>query len=259
MQKNGKIRSFLLKKLKLNNNERIDDLNLDGLKIIQKVGGYGFTSDSVLLANFVKTKHTDVCVEIGAGSGIISILVNYKEKPKKIFAFELQQEQANLAVRNVDLCNMEDKITVINDKIQNWQGYLSVGDADVIFSNPPYFKFDANVCGNNPEKILSRFDKELQVDDFFACSAKLLKFGGKLYFVQDSSRMAECFVCMEKNNITPKRIYFVHPNQTKDSTVFLCEAVKGAKHSLKIMPPLFTNDLNGDYIQTIQKLYKKDN
>ena len=69
MQKNGKIRSFLLKKLKLNNNERIDDLNLDGLKIIQKVGGYGFTSDSVLLANFVKTKHTDVCVEIGAGSG----------------------------------------------------------------------------------------------------------------------------------------------------------------------------------------------
>ena len=73
--------------------ERLDDLQLDGLKIIQKEGGYGFTSDSVLLANFVKTKHSDVCVEVGTGSGIISILVNYKEAPAKIFAFEFQPSQ----------------------------------------------------------------------------------------------------------------------------------------------------------------------
>ena len=93
--------------------ERLDDLNLDGLKIIQKIDGYGFTSDSVLLANFVKTKKNDVCLEIGTGSGVISILVNYKEKPHKIYAFEIQEEVAKLAKRNIELNNMQNQINVI--------------------------------------------------------------------------------------------------------------------------------------------------
>lgn len=242
--------------MELQKDERLDDLNLDGLKIIQKIGGYGFTSDSVLLANFVKTKKTDVCVEIGAGCGIISILVDYKEHPKNIFAFEIQQEQTNLAKRNFELCDMHN-IKIVCDKIQNWQKYLQPGKIDVVFANPPYFKYDNAVCGENEQKIISRFDKELPVVDFFECTGKMLKFGGKLYFVQDSSRLNECFNAMKKNNIAPKRIYFVHPNQNKNSTVFLCEAVKGGKDGLVVMPPLFTNNLDGDYIQTIQKLYKK--
>ncbi|MBQ7885088.1 MAG: methyltransferase [Clostridia bacterium] len=252
---NGKI--CLLNKLKLENDERLDDLNLDGLKIIQKVDGYGFTSDAVLLANFVKTKHLDVCVEVGAGSGVISILVNHKENPKKIYAFEIQKTQAQLANKNIELCQMQDKITLINDKVQNWNTYLQTGEVDVVFSNPPYFKYDSKVCGNNEQKVLSRFDKELSLDDFFESISKMLKFGGKLFFVQNSARLSECFDIMAKHGLVPKRIYFVHPNNTKDSTVFLCEAVKGGKHSLIVMPPLFTNDLDGNYIQTIQKLYKK--
>ena len=77
-----------------------------------------------------------------------------------------------------------------------------------------------------------------------------------MFFVNDSSRLGECFAEMKKFNLTPKRIYFVHPNNSKNSTVFLCEAVLGGKDGLVVMPPLFTNNLNGDYIQTIQKLYK---
>lgn len=241
----------------LQENERLDDLQLDGLKIIQKVGGYGFTSDSVLLANFVKAKHTSKCVEIGTGSGIISILVNYKEKPSQIFAFELQKGQSELAQKNVELCKMDNTIKVINDKIQNWQNYIGAGEIDVVFANPPYFKYDKTVCGSVDEKIVSRFDKELCLNDLFCCAKKMLKFGGKMFFVYDSSRLGECFSAMAQNNLAPKRIYFVHPNQSKNSTVFLCEAVAGGKNGLTILPPLFTNNLNGDYVQTIQKLYKK--
>lgn len=241
----------------LEKDERLDDLQLDGLKIIQRIDGYGFTSDSVLLANFVKTKHTSRCVEIGTGSGIISILVNYKEKPSHIYAFELQKRQSKLALKNVQLCNMAGSITIINDRIQNWQNYLSAGEVDVVFANPPYFKYDSAVCGADEEKIVSRFDRELPLSELFCSARKLLKYGGKLYFVNDSSRLNECFNLMSQYDLTPKRIYFVHPNQSKNSTVFLCEAVAGGKNGLMVLPPLFTNDLDGDYIQTIQKLYKK--
>ena len=238
--------------------ERLDDLNLDGLKIIQKVDGYGFTSDSVLLANFVKTKKSDICIEIGAGSGIISILVNYKEKPKKIYAFEIQKEAASLAQRNIELNHMQNSLEVINLPIQNYKQFLKDGETDVIFCNPPYFKYDESVCGKTEEKIISRFDKLLPAGELFECASKLLKFGGKMFFVYPSTRQAECFLEMKKNNIEPKRIYFVHPNKNKNSTVFLCEAIKGGKSGLIVMPPLFTNNLDGDYIETIQKLYKNN-
>lgn len=241
----------------LQNDERLDDLQLDGLKIIQKQKGYGFTSDSVLLANFVKTKHNDICLEIGTGCGIISILVEHKEKPKKIYAFEMQKNQAILAQKNIELCEKQNAICVINDKIQNWQKYLPAGSIDVIFANPPYFKYDQNICGNCQEKVLSRFDKELPLNEFFGVCGKLLKFGGKLYFVCDSARLAECILQMKQFGICIKQMYFVHPNQNKNSTVFLCQATLGGKEDLKILPPLFTNNLDGDYIQTIQKLYKK--
>lgn len=240
-----------------NFNERLDDLNLDGLKIIQKVDGYGFTSDSVLLANFVKAKKSDKCVEIGVGSGIISILVNYKEKPQKIYGFEIQKETALLAKRNVELNSMQNCIEVINDKIQNFKQYINDGDIDVVFSNPPYFKYDKNVCGDCEEKVCSRFDLHLPLHDFFESASRMLKFGGKLFFINDSKRLDECFKVMKTYNVTPKRIYFVHPSVNKNSTVFLCEAVKGGKESLIVMPPLFTNNLDGDYIETIQKLYKE--
>lgn len=237
--------------------ERIDDLQLDGLKIVQDTNGYGFTSDSVLLANFVKAKHSDICVEIGSGSGIISILVNYKEKPKKIYAFEIQEGAYNLMVKNIKSNNMNDTIQPINSKVQNWKNYLDSGCANIVFVNPPYFKYDENVVGENEIKNISRFDKYLTFKDLFECVGYLLKNGGKLYFICLSNRIYECFYTMKKYNITPKKIYFVHPNENKNSTVFLCEAVKGGKDDLIVMPPLFTNNLDGDYIQTIQKLYKK--
>ena len=236
--------------------ERIDDLNLDGLKLYQDIDGYTFTSDAVLLANFVKTKKSDVCVEIGTGSGIISILVNYKENPHSILAYEIQESAASLAKRNVILNNMQEKITIICDRVQNWKQYQKKGSVDVVFCNPPYFKYDNKVCGNNEQKTISRFDKYLTPNELFETSAKLLKFGGKLFFINDSSRLDECFNAMKDNKLTPKKMYFVHPNASKNSSVFLCEAVKGGKQMLKVMPPLFTNNLDGDYIQTIQKLYK---
>lgn len=239
--------------------ERIDDLNLDGLKIIQQIGGYSFTSDSVLLANFVKAKNSDVCLEVGTGSGIISILVNYKEKPQKIYCYEIQKSVATLASRNIQLNDMQNEIEVISDKVQNWQKYNEANSIDVIFSNPPYFKFDSKVCSKNEERNISRSDKYLTLPELLGSVEKLLKVGGKFYFIYDSSRLDEVFVELKNNKLTPKKIFFVHPNENKNSSVFLCEAVKGGKQFLKVLEPLFTNNLDGDYVQTIQKLYKGKN
>ena len=85
----------------LEKGERIEDLQCDGLKIVQNKNLYTFTSDSVVLANFIQSKKKDVCVEIGAGSGVISILLSAKTNFEKIFAFELQTSMSKLLEKNI--------------------------------------------------------------------------------------------------------------------------------------------------------------
>ena len=124
----------------LKENERLDDLQVGGLRIIQDKEKYAFTSDSALLANFISAKKSDSCLEIGCGSGVISILLSYKCNPKKIVAFEIQTSAADLAKRNVELNDLRDKIEVINSPIQNFKEYVLTESFDVVFSNPPYMK-----------------------------------------------------------------------------------------------------------------------
>ena len=79
-------------KLNLKNNQRLDDLQFHGLKLLQDTTLYSFTSDAVVLANFLRIKKNEMAVEIGAGNGVISILATHKTNVKKIVAFELQEK-----------------------------------------------------------------------------------------------------------------------------------------------------------------------
>ena len=163
----------------LQDGERLEDLQCGGLKIIQNKKLYAFTSDSVVLANFIKTKKNDVCVEIGAGSGVISILVQAKNCLKKIFAFEIQKEMQNLCQKNVELNNLTEKIEVVCDDVKNFNKTIKNESVDVVFSNPPYFKktnFEQNkVKKIAKEEVLLSFPGANHLEDehereaFFAC------------------------------------------------------------------------------------------
>jgi tRNA1Val (adenine37-N6)-methyltransferase len=243
----------------LKTDEVIDDLQLDGLKIIQNRSKYCFTSDSAILANFINAKKSDTLCEIGTGSGVISILVNYKCQPKKITAFEIQPYMADIAQRSVLLNNLADKIEIINSPIQDCFNFVKRESFDVVFSNPPYQKVSSNSFVNkNEEEAISRHEIKLSLDELLDYSKKLLKYGGKLYVVYDAKRTAELIYKLKQNNLEPKKMFFTSPSENKNPILVLIESVKGGKEGLTVLPTLITNDKNGDYIYTIQKLYKKN-
>lgn len=233
---------------------RLDDLNLDGLKIYQYKQGYSFTSDSVILSNFIKTTHKDNCVEIGTGSGIISVLVNYKCKPSSITAFEIQEKYAQLSKLNLEYNNMNN-VTVICDKVQNYKKYLEK-TVDVVFCNPPYYK--DNVCKQSELKeiAIAKHEQFLPLSELIECASKMLKFGGKFYFVYPAQRLDEIFVLLTKFNMSPKRLFFAQPTIKKDANTVYIECHKGGKIGVKVLPTLVTNNLDGDYVTTINKLYR---
>lgn len=240
----------------LKKDERLDDLQLDGLKIIQNRNKYCFTSDAAILANFVNAKNTDTVCEIGTGSGIISILVNYKCNPKKIVAFEIQKYMADMARRNLEL-NSIKTIEIINSPIQECFNYVKQESFDIVVSNPPYQKvFDKSLVSNNEEEAISKHETKLTLPELVLCANKLLKFGGKFYIVYDIKRAAELIYKLKENKLEPKRMFFTSPAIDKKPILVLIEAVKGGKEGIQVLPTLITNDKDGDYIYNIQKLYK---
>ena len=231
-----------------NNNERIEDLECGGLKIIQDKSLYTFTSDSVTLANFVKIKSKEKALEIGAGGGVISILLTAKTRVKKIVAFEMQEQMAVFAERNVTLNKLDDRIEIINDKIQNYNQHFKDGEFDVVFSTPPYMLSEP--AQEDSVRYLSRHDKMLKIDELCELTSKALKFGGRAYFVYASERSAELIYHLVRNRLEPKALFFTENGKGK-TVLVVVEAVKGGKHGVKVLPNLVTNGENGDYLEKL--------
>lgn len=236
----------------LEDGERLEDLECNGLKIIQNKNFYTFTSDSVLLANFVETRASDVCVEIGTGCGVISILLSAKTKFKKMYAFEFQKEMALLAEKNVKLNGLESLIKVVEDDILNFERHISKGSADCVVSNPPYML----ACGKNENSIRdkARHENSLPVDKLCMAASQLLKEGGKFFVVYAASRACELIFNLMKNRLEPKRMFFSSNGKGKVMLVVI-EAVKGGKHEVKVLPELVTNDSDGKYLEQLHTKY----
>ena len=238
--------------MKLEKDERLEDLQCGDLKIIQNKNLYTFTSDSVILANFIHFKKEYKCVEIGTGCGIISILLSSKTKFKNIKAFELQKEMSDLAKRNIRLNNLENKIEIINDDIKNFKKYLENGWADAVFSNPPYMK--EKVMNVNSVKAISRHEQNLPVEKLCMVSAQMLKSGGEFYVVYSASRSAELIYNLKQNKLEPKTMFFTQNGKGK-VILIVVKAIKDGKPGVDVLPSLVTNDGDGKYIEELHTKY----
>lgn len=235
----------------ISSNERVEDLQCRGLKIIQNRQLYTFSSDSVILANFVKTKASDEVLEIGTGSGVISILVQAKNKLKKIYAFELQEEMAKLCEKNLKLNNIS-QIDLIFDDIKNFERYIKRNSIDVVFSNPPYFK-ETNFNQSQTRKI-AREEVKLNCEEICQIASQILKVGGTFYVCYKAERSVELIYNLQKNKLAVKEMFFTENGKGKIQTVFI-RAVKGGNFGTIIRQNLSTNDADGNYLE---KLHTKN-
>lgn len=235
--------------MKLTKTERLEDLQCNGLKIIQDDALYAFSSDSVVLANFVKTKREDVAVEIGTGCGVISILVQAKNQLKKIYAFEMQQPMQTLCEKNIKLNNLEDKIVLVKDKVQNFERYVKKESVDVVFSNPPYFK-ETNFPQSQVRKI-AREEVCLPLEELVENAANLLKNGGNFYCCYTSDRAAELIEKLQQKNLKVKEMFFTENGKGKVKLVVI-RATKNGRNGVKVYKNLITNEENGDYLDELK-------
>lgn len=199
---------------------------------------FSVTSDSISLINFVKIKAKDkLIVDFGCGGGILSLLLSTLTT-KKIIGFEVQDEIALLAKKNIVDNHLEDQITVISDKIQNSLNYVAINSVDLIITNPPYFQHNL-LASHSEYKAIAKHELLLTFDDVAFYAHKILKDGGRIVLVQRVERLLELLDTLKKYRLEPKRMQFIFTKEQKPAKIVLIEAVKNGKQGLKIEFPIF--------------------
>lgn len=228
-------------------------MQFEGLKIIQADGGYKFSTDSVLLANFGKAKPNDIYVDLCSGSGVVAILFSCKNKIKKSYAVEIQPRLADMAQRSVEENGLENKITVLNEDLSEVYKTLGYESVDVITVNPPY-----NVAGDvseTTEIAIATHEIKTNLEKIVLSSSKLLKYGGKLFMVHRADRLVDIANACRKFDLEPKVLRIVYPTIKKEPNLVLIEAKKGAKPGLKFLSPLVLNKENGEETDELKEIY----
>ena len=245
--------------MELNENERIDDLEYKGLKIIQNTKGFCFGIDSILLTDFAKDlKAGSKVIDIGTGTGIIGILLCEKSKLHHITGIEIQKEVAQMAQRSVKLNNLEEKFNILNINIKNVFEFIRPNTIDCIVTNPPYIKINTGAKNLGKKKLISRHEVECNLEDIIKISYKLLKSKGEFYMVHRAERLVDIIYLLRKYRLEPKKIRFVHSKQNSSPKLILIKCIKDGGHSLKIDKPLIIYNDNGEYTQEIYKIYNKE-
>ena len=244
--------------MELKNNERIDDLEFKGLKIIQSKDGFCFGIDSVLLTDFAKEiKEDSNIIDLGTGTGILPILLSGKTKNAKFVGVEIQQEVAQMAEKSVKLNNLEKQIEIVNMNILELKQKYSMGSFDAVITNPPYKKANTGLINDNLKKQISRHEITASLSDFIEISFYLLKDFGSFYMVHRPNRLVDIFYLMRKNQIEPKKIRFVYPNREKIANLVLIKGVKKGNPELNFDSNLYVYDEEGRYTKEILEIYNK--
>ncbi len=243
----------------LKENERIDDLEFKNLKIIQNKNGFCFGMDSVLLTDFAKTiKPNSKVIDLGTGTGIISILLSAKTKDTSFVGVEIQEEVADMAHRSIKLNCLENRIKILNQNIVDLKEKYKKGSFDVVITNPPYKKINTGVINVNDNKLIARHEVAASLEDFIEMASFLLKDFGEFYMVHRPDRLVDIFYIMRQKNIEPKKIKFVYPNKNKKTNLILIKGIKNGKPFLEYENNLYIYQDNMNYTDDILKIYNKN-
>ena len=243
--------------IKLDENERIDDLGIKNLKIIQNKDYFCFGIDSVILANYAKNiKQKSYVLDLGTGTGIIPTILCGKTDLKKIIGIEIQKEVSKMANKSIKYNNLQERFEIINDSILNLNNYFEKNKFDVVITNPPYKKRDTGIINTTESKTIARHEITATLEDFIKIARDMLKDKGEFYMVQRPERLVDICYYMRKYKIEPKEIRFVCSKPGQSPKLVLIKGKKNEKAFLKILPDLYIYNGNGEYSQEIQQMYK---
>lgn len=237
-----------------------DLVGYNGLKIVQNNQYFNFSLESVILPRFcIINSNMKNIIDFCTGNAPIPLILSTLTDTN-IIGVEIQKEVFNLAKKSIELNNLSNRITIINDDIRNLVKLYSTDSFDLITCNPPYFKVEKDSNLNaNMVKSIARHELCINIDDICLVAKKLLKNNSSLVLVHRTDRLTDVIKSLKNNNLEPKRIRFIYPKLGEDSNLFLIDAKKNGKVGLKVLPPLICHNQDGSYTDEVLNMFERKN
>lgn len=237
--------------------ERIDELIIGQLKVIQHEEEFCFSLDAILLAHFATVRSDIKAVDLGTGTGVIAFLLAARGA-QHVTGVELSQSMADMAKRSVALNKLEEKVTITQGDLCKVKDILPSDSCDLVVSNPPYRPVGGGYISPNDKVAQAKHEITATLNDVVNAARYLLKYRrGRFAMVHLPERMAEILTAMSQAGIEPKRLQLVYSRIDKKPTMLLVEGVKGANPGLNVLPPLVVYKSDGSYSNEIKQYYKE--
>lgn len=239
----------------LKENERIDDLQRCGLRIIQNSEKFCFGMDAVLLSSFAKAKTGEEVLDLGTGTGIIPIIMQAKTQGKHFTGIDIQEESVEMANRSIIMNNQQQVVSVCQMDIKEVAKHFKAASFDVVTSNPPYMTDKHGLVNPDMPKAIARHEILCDLEDVISAADHVLKPNGRFYMVHRPFRLVEIITALTAHKLEPKRIKLVYPYVDKEPNMVLIEAIKGAKRRVTVEKPLIVYKEQGKYTDEIYDIY----
>lgn len=235
--------------------ERIAILNPDGYRIYQRRDGFCFGMDAVLLAHFCRVKEGERVLDLGTGTGIIPILLEYHTKGSHFTGLEIQEQVADMARRSVALNHLEEKVSIVTGDICRATEQFPKASFDVVTSNPPYMKRQNGLVNPGEARAISRHEVLCTLEDVISQAKQLLKPEGHFFMVHRPQRLGEIMTLCHQYGLRPHRLRMVHSFVEKEANMVLVEAVRGGNRQLLVERPLIIFEKPGQYTPEVAQMY----
>jgi tRNA1Val (adenine37-N6)-methyltransferase len=231
--------------------ETRDTLTCGNLSIFQKIKGYRYSIDAYLIAAFVEEIAGTTILEIGSGSGVVSILLA-SMKGLHMTGVEIQKGLAEMSVRSVEMAGLSDKVRIVNCDIQVYSGPR----VEVVVTNPPFRALDTGKINPNPEKAIARHELSLDLEGLLRKTHELLMPGGRFYIVYPAWRMPDLISSMRANRLEPKRVQYVHSTVISPAEICLVSGLRDGGKECTIERPLIVHGEGSTYHEDMEAVFR---
>ncbi|MBR6773468.1 MAG: methyltransferase [Clostridia bacterium] len=221
--------------------ERVDDLLVNGLKIIQNPSAFCFGCDAVELANFVTGGIKDRAVDLGSGTGIITILLAGK-KNIRCTGVEIQPQMAEMSERSIALNGLTNA-DIINAPMQKITQFIAPGSATIVVCNPPYRKPGSGQKQENESVALARHEIAVTLKEVVQTAKALLSTGGSFYIIHQTQRLAEVMHECKSVGLEPKILQVLSPQNDKPPHLFMLKCTYGGAEGMTVLPQRIVNTI----------------
>ncbi|MEG2221124.1 MAG: methyltransferase [Oscillospiraceae bacterium] len=216
------------------------------------------TMDTFLLGDFSRGKRGERVCDLGAGTGLLGLLLLAREPSLHVTGVELNPAAVPLAEETIRANGLSDRMTLLTADLRQLDGVLPAGTFDRVVCNPPYFQAGSGAAPSSGDRRLAREDAAATIDEVSHAAGRLLRFGGRLEVVFRPERLCDLLCALRTAAVEPKRLRFVQQRADTPPLLLLLEGRRGGRPGLSVEAPLLLENLDGTPSSALDAIYFRD-